>query len=90
MDPATRIGGLVVAGNAQNVFGVLRDHVTMPDTLAVVYVSGSFVRETLKCGDDTSIEALETRLRELGIYARGAVHYPSEPATPTQSPPVVP
>ena len=40
MDPATRIGSLASAANIANVFGVLRDHVTMPGTLAVVSCRG--------------------------------------------------
>jgi hypothetical protein len=89
MDPATRVGALANAANQNNLFGVLRDHVMTAGSLAVVYVSGSFIRDTLKCADDTTIDALEPRLRELGIYCRASVRYPSDPALPP-SPPAVP
>jgi hypothetical protein len=52
------LGALVSAANIANVFGVLRDHVMAPGTLAVVYVSGSFIAEALKCDASTTIEAL--------------------------------
>ena len=48
-------------------------------TLAVAYVSGAFIKNTLKCDATTTVDALEPRLRELGIYARPSVHYPSAP-----------
>lgn len=82
MDPASRVGNLVNAANQANVFGVLRDHCTTPGTLHVVFVSGAFVRNTMKCADDITIDALEPRLRELGIYLRASVRYPSEPTEP--------
>jgi len=77
MDPVTRIGSLASSANLANVFGVLRDHVTMAGTLAVVYVSGAFIRDTLKCDPTTTVDELIPRLRELGIYARPSVRYPS-------------
>ena len=88
MDPATRIGSLASQANMANVFGVLRDHVMRPGTLAVVYVSGSFIAETLKSDPSAPVEALIPRLRELGIYARPSVHYPSDPLPGQPLPPV--
>jgi hypothetical protein len=87
MDPATRIGSLASAANLANVFGVLRDRVMTPNTLAVVYISGAFIYETLKCDPSTTVDDLVPRLRELGIFARPSVHYPAYPrVTPTALP----
>jgi hypothetical protein len=82
-DPATGIGSLVRANNAADVFGLLRGTVFQAGTLAPVYGSGSFITDTLKTDDSTSVNALEGRLRELGIYCRPSVHYPSDPSPPT-------
>jgi hypothetical protein len=57
-DPATGIGSLVSAANKANVFGVLRDHVFGAGTLAVVYVSGALIKDTLKTADDVTIDEL--------------------------------
>jgi hypothetical protein len=54
------------------------EHHVMTPSLAVVYVSGAFIKDTLKCDATTTVDALEPRLRELGVYARPSVHYPSE------------
>jgi hypothetical protein len=81
-DPVTGIGSLVTAATEANVFGVLRDHVFNAGTLNVVYVSGAFVKDTPKTDTSTSVDAVEPRLRELGIYCRPSVHYPSEPPRP--------
>ena len=78
-DPVTGIGLLVTAATEANVFGILRDHVFNAGTLNVVYVSGAFIKDTLKTDSSTSVDAVESRLRELGIYCRPSVHYPSEP-----------
>jgi hypothetical protein len=56
---------------------VLRDHVFAAGSLAVVYVSGAFIRDTLKTADDVTVEELVPALRTLGIYARPSVRYPS-------------
>jgi hypothetical protein len=77
MNPATRIGSLVTAANQAQLFGVLRDHVYVPGQLAVVFISGSFIQDTLKSDTSISVVALVPRLRELGIFARPSVHYPS-------------
>jgi len=81
-DPVSGIGSLVTAAIEANVFGVLRDHVFSAGTLNVVYVSGAFIKETLKTDTTTSVDAVEPRLRELGIYCRPSVHYPTEPTPP--------
>lgn len=81
-DPTTGEGVLVTAANVANVFGVLRDTCFYPDNLMVVYTSGAFIRDTLKTDSTTSVAALEGRLRELNIYAKYAVRYPSEPLPP--------
>jgi len=81
-DPATGIGSLVTATSIANTFGVLRDHVFNAGTLNVVYVSGAFIKDTLKTDTTTSVDAVEERLRELGIYCRASVHYPAEPTPP--------
>jgi hypothetical protein len=78
-DPVTGIGSLVTAATVANVFGILRDHVFYAGTLNVVYVSGAFIKDTLKTDTSTSVDAVEPRLRELGIYCRPSVHYPNEP-----------
>jgi hypothetical protein len=46
-------------------------------TLAVVYVSGAFIKDTFKCDPTTTVDELIPRLRELGIFARPSVPYPS-------------
>ena len=56
---------------------MLRDHVFAAGSLAVVYVSGAFIRDTLKTADDVTVEELVPALRTLGIYARPSVRYPS-------------
>ena len=81
-DPVTGIGSLVSAANIANVFGVLRDNVFNAGTLNVVYTSGAFIKDTLKTDTTTSVDAVEGRLRELGIYCRPSVHYPTEPTPP--------
>src|SRR5262249_4749173 len=81
-DPASGMVSLVTAATEGNVFGVLRDHVFNAGTLNVVYVSGAFIKDTLKTDTSTSVDAVEPRLRELGIYCRPSVHYPSEPTPP--------
>jgi hypothetical protein len=78
-DPVTGIGSLVTAANIANTFGVLRDHVFYPANLYPVYVSGAFIKDTLKTDATTSVDAVEPRLRELGIYCRASVHYPTGP-----------
>src|SRR5215471_14689902 len=78
-DPVTGDGSLVTATTQANTFGILRDHVFYPGNLYPVYVSGAFIKDTLKTDADTSVDAVEPRLRELGIYCRSSVHYPSEP-----------
>jgi hypothetical protein len=81
-DPVTGEGSLVTAATEGQVFGVLRDNVFHAGELYVVYVTGAFVRDTLKTDADTSVEAVEGRLRELGIHCRPSVPYPSEPPPP--------
>jgi hypothetical protein len=81
-DPVTGIGSLVTAATEGNVFGVLRDNVFEAGTLNVVYTSGAFIKDTLKIDASTSVDAVQPRLRELGIYCRPSVHYPSEPTPP--------
>jgi hypothetical protein len=78
-DPATGIGSLITAATEANVFGILRDHVFNAGTLAVVYISGAFIKDTLKTDADTSVDNVEERLRQLGIYCRPSVHYPTTP-----------
>jgi hypothetical protein len=86
-DPVTGIGSLVTAATEANTFGVLRDHMFNAGTLNVVYVSGAFVKDTLKTDTSTSVDAVEPRLRELGIYCRPSTHYPSEPPPPVATRP---
>jgi hypothetical protein len=84
-DPVAGDGSLVTAATEANTFGVLRDNVFHPGELYVVYVSGAFVRDTLKTDADTSVDNVEPRLRGLGIYCRPSVPYPSTPPpTPTR------
>src|SRR6516164_2033139 len=66
-DPVTGMGSLVTAATEAQVFGILRDHVFNAGTLNVVYVSGAFIKDTLKTDSSTSVDAVESRLRELGI-----------------------
>ena len=77
LDTETRIASLVTAENKANLFGVLRDHVLEANTLAVVYISGAFIKDTLKAGEGVTIDELVPLLRPLGIYARPSVRYPS-------------
>jgi hypothetical protein len=77
MDPTTRIGSLVTSANVDQLFGVLRDNVFVPGSLAVVFISGSFIQDTLKSDTSVAVAALVPRLRELGIFARPSVQYPS-------------
>jgi hypothetical protein len=77
MNPATRVGALVTATNQAQLFGVLRDHVMVAGNLGVVFISGAFIQDTLKCDESITVPALVPRLRELGIFARPSVHYPS-------------
>ena len=81
-DPATGIGSLVTAATEANVLGILADHLFSAGSLNVVYVSGAFIKDTVKTDTSTSVEAVEPRLRELGIYCRPSTHYPSEPSPP--------
>jgi hypothetical protein len=84
-DPVTGDGALVTAATEANVFGVLRDNVFAAGELYVVYTSGAFVKDTLKTDADTSVDNVEERLRELGVYCRPSTHYPTTPPpTPTR------
>ena len=53
----------------------------------MVYVSGAFIKDTVKTDTSTSVDAVEPRLRELGIYCRPSTHYPSEPSPPVATRP---
>jgi IPT/TIG domain len=69
------------------VFGILRDNVFNAGTLNVVYVSGAFIKDTLKTDTSTSVDNVEARLRELGIYCRPSTHYSTEPPLPVATRP---
>jgi hypothetical protein len=42
----------------------------------VVYISGAFIKDTLKVGDGVTVDELVPLLRLLGINARTSVHDP--------------
>src|SRR5262249_35002124 len=77
INPTTRIGTLVSAATQAQLFGVLLDNNFLPGTLGFVFISGSFIQDTLKSDESITVAALVPRLRELGIFARASVHYPS-------------
>lgn len=77
IDWATSNITLVSAATLPNLYGVTRD-AAMPGESVVCYISGAFIADTLKSGPDVDWVALKRGLRDLGIYARVAVDYPSE------------
>jgi hypothetical protein len=86
-DPVTGDGSLVTAATEAQTFGILRDNVFAAGELYVVYVSGAFIKDTLKTDADTSVDNVEPRLREFGIYCRPSTHYPTSPPPPVATRP---